>query len=100
MQGFVPALISREVLIRRGVLKRGPWLNFLVVCICLAFSAAYELFEWQAAVWTGTTADAFLGTQGDPWDTQWDMAMALVGALTAVKAFSKAHDSSMDLIES
>ncbi|MEK7683872.1 MAG: DUF2238 domain-containing protein [Verrucomicrobiota bacterium] len=100
MQGFVPALISREVLIRRGVLKRGPWLNFLVVCICLAFSAAYELFEWQAAVWTGTKADAFLGTQGDPWDTQWDMAMALVGALTAVKAFSKAHDSSMDLIES
>src|SRR6266700_2698151 len=62
-QGFVPALVAREVLIRRGVLKRGPWLNFIVICICLAISAAYELLEWQAAVWTGEKATSFLGTQ-------------------------------------
>src|SRR5438093_256387 len=78
MQGFVPALMAREVLIRRAILKRGQWLNFIVICICLAISASYELFEWQAAVWTGTKADSFLGTQGDPWDTQEDMAMAIV----------------------
>ena len=95
MQGFVPALISREVLIRRGVLKRGPWLNFIVVCICLAISATYELFEWQAAVWTGSKADAFLGTQGDPWDTQWDMTMALIGGITAVSLMPGRHDQSM-----
>jgi putative membrane protein len=95
MQGFVPAMMSREVLIRRGVLKRGPWLNFIVVCICLAISAAYELFEWQAAVWTGTKADSFLGTQGDPWDTQEDMAMAIVGAVTALLTLSKVHDQSI-----
>jgi len=96
MQGFVPALVAREVLIRRGVLKRGPWLNFLVVCVCLAISAVYELLEWQAAVWTGAKADAFLGTQGDPWDTQKDMAMAWVGAMTALAFFHKPHDSSME----
>ena len=95
MQGFVPAMISREVLIRRGVVKRGPWLNFLVICICLAISAAYELIEWQAAVWTGTKADAFLGSQGDVWDTQWDMALALIGAASAVFFTSSAHDRSM-----
>jgi len=96
MQGFVPALVSREVLIRRGVMKRGAWLNFVVVCICLAISAAYELFEWQAAVWSGTKADAFLGTQGDPWDTQEDMATALVGAVIAVLTMRPWHDKSME----
>jgi putative membrane protein len=95
MQGFVPALISREVLIRRGVVKRGPWLGFIVVCICLAISAVYELFEWQAAVWTGTKADAFLGSQGDPWDTQSDMALALIGATAAVSFMKRLHDGSM-----
>jgi putative membrane protein len=95
MQGFVPALISREVLIRRGVVKRGPWLSFIVICICLAVSALYELLEWQAAVWTGTKADAFLGSQGDPWDTQWDMALALIGAGVAVSLMSRLHDVSM-----
>jgi len=95
MQGFVPALISREVLIRRGILKRGPWLNFIVICICLAISAAYELLEWQAAVWTGEKATSFLGTQGDPWDTQWDMATALIGAIASLSFVSKAHDRSM-----
>jgi putative membrane protein len=98
MQGFVPALISREVLLRRGVVKRGSWLGLIVVCICLAISAVYELFEWQAAVWTGTKADAFLGSQGDPWDTQWDMALALIGAVTSVSLLSHRHDQSMDRI--
>jgi putative membrane protein len=95
MQGFVPALISREVMLRRGVLKRGPWLNFLVICVCLAISASYELIEWQAAVWTGTKADAFLGSQGDVWDTQWDMAFALIGAITSLFLMSRGHDQSM-----
>jgi putative membrane protein len=95
MQGFVPAMISREVLIRRGIIKRGPWLNFLVICICLAISAAYELIEWQTAVWTGSKADAFLGSQGDVWDTQWDMALALIGASTAVFFMSRAQDKSI-----
>ena len=95
MQGFVPALVSREVLLRKNVLKRGPWLNFLVVCICLAISASYELLEWQAAVWTGTKADAFLGTQGDPWDTQWDMTMALIGSITALFAMTRCHDQEL-----
>ena len=96
MQGFVPAMISREVLLRRGVLKRGAWLGLILVCICLSFSALYELFEWQAAVWTGTKADAFLGSQGDIWDTQWDMALALVGAIASVLLLSRWHDKSMD----
>ena len=98
-QGFVPALIAREVLIRRNVLKRSSWLNFLVVSICLAISAAYELFEWQAAVWSGTKADAFLGTQGDPWDTQEDMAMAGVGAICALVLLSRWHDRQIARIE-
>ncbi len=96
MQGFVPALISREVLVRRGVVKRGPWLGFIVVCICLAISAVYELCEWQAAVWTGTKADAFLGSQGDVWDSQWDMALAFIGGLAAVLLMSRRHDRSME----
>ena len=96
MQGFVPALICREVLLRRDVLKRGQWLNFIAICICLAISAAYELIEWQTAVWTGTKADAFLGSQGDVWDTQWDMALALTGAIAAVFALSRWHDRSMN----
>jgi putative membrane protein len=96
MQGFVPALISREILIRRGVVKRGAWLNVIVVCICLAISAVYELCEWQAAVWTGTKADAFLGSQGDVWDSQWDMAMAFIGGIAAVSLMSRWHDRSME----
>jgi len=92
LQGFVPALIAREVLLRKGVLKRDGWLTFNVISICLAISAAYELLEWQAAVWTGTKADSFLGTQGDVWDTQWDMATALIGASVAMIFFSGWHD--------
>jgi putative membrane protein len=92
-QGFVPALIAREVLLRRKIVLRRGWLFFIVFSICLAISAAYELLEWRVAVATGSAADAFLGTQGDPWDTQEDMATACVGALTALLAFSRLHDN-------
>ena len=91
-QGFVPAMVAREILVRRGVLARGGWLFFVVACICLAVSATYELVEWWVAAATGTAADAFLGTQGDVWDTQWDMFMALCGAIAAQIALSRWHD--------
>jgi putative membrane protein len=91
-QGFVPAMLAREVLLRRSPLVRGKWLAFLVVCVCLALSATYELIEWLAAVLGGSAADAFLGTQGDVWDTQWDMFMAGVGAVTALLLLSRVHD--------
>jgi len=90
-QGFVPAMLAREVLLRRSPLERGKWLAFLVVCVCLAFSATYELIEWLAALLGGSAADAFLGTQGDVWDTQWDMFMAGVGAVSAL-LLSRLHD--------
>jgi putative membrane protein len=96
MQGFVPAMISREVLLRRKVLCRGGWLFFIVVSICLAISASYELVEWAAAVFTGTKADAFLGSQGDVWDSQWDMALALLGAIAALSLLGKQHDRSIE----
>jgi putative membrane protein len=91
-QGFVPAIAVRELLIRRSPLRPGKWLVFLVLCVCLAISAAYELFEWWTAVIGGESADAFLGTQGDQWDTQWDMFMALVGAATAQVLLGRLHD--------
>lgn len=92
VQGFVPAILAREVLLRRSPLVRGAWLFFLVTCVCLAFSAFYELVEWWTALATGEAAAAFLGTQGDPWDTQWDMFLALVGALTSQLALGRLHD--------
>jgi putative membrane protein len=91
-QGFVPAIIGREILLRRSPLKEGAWLRFLVLCVCLAISATYELFEWRVAVLTGSHAEDFLGTQGDPWDTQKDMATALIGAVTALLFLSRWHD--------
>jgi putative membrane protein len=91
-QGFVPAILAREVLRRRTPLRRGGWLFFLVCCVCLAFSATYEFFEWWSAVIGGEAAEAFLGTQGDVWDTQWDMFLALLGAVTAQLALSRLHD--------
>jgi putative membrane protein len=91
-QGFVPALVTREVLLRVTPLRRGGWLFFLTVCVCLSASAMYELLEWRAAVGLGQDADAFLGTQGDPWDTQEDMATALVGAILALLLLSGVHD--------
>ena len=92
MQGFSPALLAREVLVRRSPLHGSRWLPVLVLCVCLAVSAAYELVEWWAALLTGSRADAFLGTQGDPWDTQWDMALAGAGAIVALVALSRLHD--------
>jgi putative membrane protein len=91
-QGFEPAILAREVLLRRTPLKRGGWLQLIVVCVCLAISASYELVEWGVAVATGTAADAFLGTQGDVWDTQWDMAMCLIGAIVALALLTHLHD--------
>jgi len=99
MQGLVPAIIAREVLIRKNVLKPGAWLYFIIVCICLAISACYEFIEWWVAVASGTAAEAFLGTQGDVWDTQWDMFMALVGANLGLILLGKLHDKYLAKIE-
>ena len=95
-QGFVPVLLFREVLLRKGVLKSGAWSIFVLILMVLGLSAAYELLEWQTAVWTGSSADAFLGSQGDPWDTQWDMACALIGATLALGLLSRVHDRQME----
>jgi putative membrane protein len=91
-QGFVPAIVAREILVRTSPLKGSRWLPFLVLCFCMAFSAFYEFIEWWTALATGAAADAFLGTQGDPWDTQWDMLMATIGAITALATLSRVHD--------
>ena len=91
-QGFVPAILTREILLRLTPLRPGGWLFFLVVSVCLAFSACYELIEWWAALIGGENADAFLGTQGDVWDTQWDMFLALIGAITSQVLLSPVHD--------
>jgi putative membrane protein len=94
MQGFVPALLAREILLRGGYVTRGhaKMLAFIVICIPLAFSAFYELLEWWTALALGQGANDFLGTQGDPWDTQSDMFMALIGASVAVGFLSRLHD--------
>ncbi len=91
-QGFVPAIAAREVLIRLSPLVPGRWLAFVVVSICLAISAAYELLEWMVALISESGAEAFLGTQGDEWDTQSDMAMALLGACLALVSCGAVHD--------
>jgi len=94
-QGFVPYLIAREVTIRRRVFKSKGWRMFFCVAVCLAISALYELFEWQSALIGGSSADAFLGTQGDAWDTQEDMATALFGALIAEPIMGRLHDRAL-----
>lgn len=94
-QGFVPAILVRELLIRRSPLPRGRWMFFLTTSVCLAFSAFYEMIEWWAAVLNEQASEAFLGTQGDVWDTQWDMFLALIGAITAQLLLSKTHDRSL-----
>lgn len=94
-QGFIPAILVREVLLRTSPLRPGGWLFFLVTATSLAFSACYELFEWWAALAGGHAADAFLGTQGDVWDTQWDMFLALIGALLAQSLLGWTHDRAL-----
>ena len=94
-QGFVPAILAREILRRKARLPSGGWLFFLVTCVCLAFSAFYELIEWWTAAATGDDATAFLGTQGDPWDTQWDMFLALLGALVSQLTLTRVHEKQL-----
>ena len=94
-QGFVPAIVAREILVRRFALTPGKFLVLVTLCICLAISAFYELIEWWAALVMGEDADSFLGTQGDQWDTQWDMFLALVGASVSLLLFSRWHDRQM-----
>jgi putative membrane protein len=94
-QGFVPAIIAREILIRKNVVNGRGWLNLFVLSICLAFSALYELFEWGVAVATGDSAENFLATQGYVWDTQSDMAMALLGAILSLTILSTLHDKQL-----
>lgn len=91
-QGFIPAIIVREILLRREIVAKKGWLPFITVCICLAISAFYELLEWWAALLSGEAAEAFLGTQGYAWDTQSDMGLALLGAAAALLLLSKMHD--------
>ncbi|MDR3199840.1 MAG: DUF2238 domain-containing protein [Spirochaetales bacterium] len=94
-QGFIPAMAARELILRLGVLSRKGWLGFIVVSICLAVSAVYELIEWFTAEMTGEAADAFLGTQGYVWDTQSDMLYALIGALLMLILFSRLQDKAI-----
>jgi putative membrane protein len=98
-QGFFPAIIVREVLLRCTPLRRGGWLFFLVVSVCLAVSAFYEFVEWWAALAGGESAEAFLGTQGDVWDTQWDMFMALLGAISAQLVLGGLHNRALRRME-
>jgi putative membrane protein len=92
MQGFVPAMVAREILLRGSFVVGARMVGFLSVCVALAVSAVYELIEWGAALALGQGAEEFLGTQGDPWDTQADMFMALVGAVSALLLLSRLHD--------
>ena len=98
-QGFVPAILAREILIRRRVVRGRGWTYAIVVAFCLAISAAYELLEWRVSVATGGKGDAFLGTQGDVWDTQEDMATALIAALLAPLLLGRLHDRQMGALD-
>jgi len=97
-QGFIPAILAREVLLRKSPLRQGKWLSFIVVSICLAISAFYEFIEWWVAVATGTAAEAFLGTQGYVWDTQSDMFLAFIGAISALVLLGKIHDRALEKV--
>jgi putative membrane protein len=98
-QGFVPAIAARELLLRRTPLRRGGWLFFLVFSVCLAISACYEFVEWWSALAAGGAATAFLGTQGDVWDTQWDMFLAAVGAVVAQLLLARWHDRQLERLD-
>jgi len=95
VQGFVPAIIAREILLRKSPLTRGGWLFFIVTSICLAFSACFELFEWLVAVIGGGSSEQYLATQGDEWDTQWDMFCALCGAVISQLTLARTHDRAL-----
>jgi len=97
-QGFVPAIIGREIIIRNHVVKNINWMNFFIICICLAISALYELIEWLVAILSKKAAEAFLGTQGYTWDTQSDMAYALLGAMLALVMLSRTHDQQIRML--
>jgi len=99
MQGLVPMLIAREILLRYRYLSRGPMLGFLSICVALAFSAFYELIEWWVALIAGAGAEEFLGTQGDPWDTQSDMFMALIGASVVSLGLDRLQDRQIAALE-
>lgn len=98
-QGFIPAMIVRELFIRKQIICSKKWLNFIVVCVCLSFSAIYEFLEWFVAVFSGESADAFLGTQGYEWDTQSDMLYATVGAICMLVLLSKTQDNQIKKIK-
>jgi len=100
MQGFVPALVAREIMIRGDFVRTRGMLAFLVLCVVMAVSATYELVEWAAALALGQGADEFLGTQGDVWDTQSDMFLALVGGVAALALFSRLHDREITALQS
>ena len=95
-QGFIPAIIAREVFIKNEVVNKKKYLSFIVICICLAISVSYELLEFLVAKLTGDSAEAFLGTQGDVWDTQWDMLLALIGSITSLCLLSGYHDKKLN----
>lgn len=99
-QGFVPALVVREVLLRTSPLRPGGWLTFLIISVCLAISATYELVEWAAALVAGGASIEFLGTQGDVWDTQWDMFLAGIGAVLALFSLARIHDRQLAALRS
>ncbi len=94
-QGFIPAIVAREIFLRKSVIRGASWQNFLIVCFCLALSALYELIEWWVAILSGESADAFLGTQGYVWDTQSDMALALLGAILSLTLLYRFHDKQL-----
>ena len=97
MQGFVPAILARELMLRCTPLQRGGWLFYLVLAACLSFSAFFELIEWGSALIYGADADAFLATQGDVWDTQWDMFLCLAGAVLSLLLWSRLHDRQLGI---
>ena len=95
-QGFVPAIVAREILVRNAIVAGKGWMAFIIVCVCLSISAFYELIEWWVAIFSAEAAEAFLGTQGYIWDTQSDMMYALVGAITALLLLSRLHDKQLE----
>ncbi len=94
-QGFIPAILARETLLRRSPLQPGKWLFYLVLCVCLSFSAFYELIEWWVALLDDNVSQDFLGSQGDAWDTQWDMFLALIGAIASQVCLGGSHDAAL-----